>query len=214
MISLARRTLFSVLLTPCLAVLSTATMAQSHPDGYEILATPVAVNPSSAASGKVEVLEFFWFGCPHCFAFEPSINEWNEGKPDYVNFVREAPPLNPSWLAHSQAFYASQAMGVTEQMFEPFFNAIHLERKPLRDPESISDYVGTLGIDSAEFLSTMKSREVMSRIERSMELAIAAGIRGVPAILVNGKYMTSNSIAGGHEQVIQAINTLTEQENQ
>jgi thiol:disulfide interchange protein DsbA len=214
MISLTRRTLFSVLLTACLAVLSTAAMAQSHPDGYETLATPVAVNPSSAASGKVEVLEFFWFGCPHCFAFEPSINEWVEGKPDYVDFVREAPPLNPAWLAHSQAFYASQVMGVTEQMFEPLFNAIHLERKPLRDPESISDYVGTLGIDSAEFLNTMKSREVMVRIERSMELAIDAGIRGVPAILVNGKYMTGNSIAGGHEQIIQVINTLTEQENQ
>ena len=214
MISLARPTLFSVLLTACLAVFSTAALAQSHTDGYETLATPVAVSPSSAESGKVEVLEFFWFGCPHCFAFEPSINEWAEDKPDYVNFVREAPPLNSSWLAHSQAFYASQMLGVTDQMFEPFFNAIHLERKPLRDPESISEYVGTLGIDSAEFLNTMKSREVMLRIERSMELAIDAGIRGVPTILVNGKYMTGNSIAGGHEQIIQVINKLTEQENQ
>ena len=214
MILLARRTLFSALLTTCLAVLSTATLAQSHPDGYETLATPVAVNPSSAEAGKVEVLEFFWFGCPHCFAFEPSINEWNESKPGYVNFVREAPPLNPSWLAHSQAFYAAQVMGVTEEIFEPLFNGIHVDRRPLRDAESIADFVGTLGIDSAEFLSIMKSREVMLRIENSMELAIDAGIRGVPAILVNGKYMTGNSIAGGHEQVIEVINTLAEQENQ
>lgn len=214
MILLSRRTLFSALLTTCVAAFSTLTLAQSHPDGYETLPTPVAVNPSSAESGKVEVLEFFWFGCPHCFAFEPSINEWKDSKPDYVNFVREAPPLNPSWLAHSQAFYAAQVMGVTEQMFEPLFNGIHVKGLPLRDAESISEFVGTLGIDSAEFLKTMKSRVVSVRIEKSMELAIDVKVRGVPAILVNGKYMTGNSIAGGHEQIIQVINTLTEKENQ
>jgi len=214
MVFLARRSVLSLFLTTCLAVFSATTKAQTHPDGYETLPTPVAVNPGTAESGRVEVLEFFWFGCPHCFAFEPSINAWFETKPDYVDFVREAPPLNPSWLPHSQAFYASQILGVTEQVFEPFFNAIHVERQPLRDTDSIADFVGTLGIDSAEFLTAMKSREVQVRMENAMQLAIDAGIRGVPAILVNGKYMTGNSIAGGHEQIIQVINTLTELERQ
>lgn len=214
MVLLSRRTLVSLSLLGGLALASATTQAQSNPDGYETLATPVALNPETTESGAVEVLEFFWFGCPHCFAFEPSINEWKADKPDYVNFVREAPPLNPSWLAHSQAFYAAQVLGVTETLFEPLFNGIHVERRPLRDAESISEFAGTLGLDSDEFLSTMKSREVQVRIENSMKLAADARVRGVPAILINGKYMTSNSIAGGHDQIIQVINTLTESENQ
>ncbi|MFK7854578.1 MAG: thiol:disulfide interchange protein DsbA/DsbL [Granulosicoccus sp.] len=209
---LTRRSLFSLVFLSCLSITATTAIAQSNPDGYETLTTPVAVNPATAESGNVEVVEFFWFGCPHCFNFEPSINEWNESKPDYVDFVREAPPFNPSWLPHSQAFYAAKVLGVTDVMFEPFFNAIHIERQPLRDAESISDFVATLGIDSEQFLSAMKSREVQVLIEQSLELAIEVGVRGVPSVLINGKYMTSNSIAGGHDQIIQAINTLTEQE--
>jgi len=113
---------------------------------------------STANPEKIEVLEYFWFGCPHCFAFEPAINEWAENKPDDVDFVRHAPPLNRGWTAHSEAFYSAQALGITDKMFDELFNAIHRERN------------------------------------------------------VNGKYLSTVSMAGGHKQLINLINELIEKE--
>jgi len=83
-------------------------------------------------------MKFFWFGCPHCFSFEPTINRWDDNKPEYITLVREAPPLNPSWEPHSRAFYAAEALGVKEVMFDEMFNGIHVDRRNLRSPDSIT----------------------------------------------------------------------------
>ena len=176
-----------------IALLGTSqAMAQSSPNGYELIQPP----QNTSTGDKIEVLEYFWFGCPHCYAFEPTINKWAEGKPDYVEFIREAPPLNPSWLPQSQAFYAAELMGVTDTVFEPMFNAIHKEKRNLRSPKAIAKFVGELGVDSDKFLKTMKSFAVDARIRQSMERARAEGISGVPAVIINGKY------AGSHERII------------
>ncbi len=179
-------------------------------NGYEEINPP---QNTVTDTGQVEVLEYFWFGCPHCFAFEPAINKWAEEKPDHVNFIREAPPLNPGWLPHSQAFYAAEIMGVTEQFFEPMFNAIHVEKRNLRKPKAIANFAGELGIDKEKFLATMKSFAVETRIRQAMSRAQASGIRGVPAIIIEGKYRTGNSIAGSHEGIIRVINELVAKEH-
>jgi len=184
--------------------------AQQNANGYEEL--PVAME--TVNEGNVEVLEYFWFGCPHCFAFEPVINKWAESKPDNVDFVREAPPLNNNWLAHSQAYYASQVLGVTEQFFEPMFNAIHVQKIPLREPAQIAEFAGTLGLDAKKFLETMQSFEVNKRIRAVVKKARASGIRSVPSIVVNGKYRTGSSVAGGNDAVIDVINKLIVQESE
>lgn len=178
--------------------------------GYEEINPP---QNTVTTDGTVEVLEYFWFGCPHCFAFEPAINEWAEGKPEHVTFIREAPPLNPAWLPHSQAFYAAEIMGVTEDFFEPMFNAIHVKKRNLRSPKAIAKFAGELGIDEDKFLKTMNSFAVETRIRQSMQRARAAGITGVPSVIINGKYRTGNSIAGSHEGIINAINHLVEVEH-
>ncbi len=185
-------------------------MAFAQNGGYQSVSPPVETQDPS----KVEVLEFFWFGCPHCFAFEPTINAWAETKPDHVNFVREAPPLNPRWLPHSQAYYASKVLKVEEDFFEPFFNEIHLRKKPLNDQKSIAKFANKLlGIEADLFIKTMNSFEVDMHIRRSMKLAQGAGVRSVPSILVNGKYMTSGSVAGSNTAVIDVINELVVQEH-
>ena len=186
---------------------STTAMAQSG-KGYELIDPPQA----TGSSDKVEVLEYFWFGCPHCFAFEPSINAWAAQKPDYVSFVREAPPLNPAWEPHSRAFYAAEAMGVTETFFDPIFDGIHVERKNLRSLDSIAKFAGGLGIDEKKFRKTMDSFAVNARLNQSMQKASAARITGVPSIVINGKYRTGGSLAGSHEGIISVINELTELE--
>lgn len=184
---------------------SSAAFAQAP---YETLDFPQNTrNPD-----KIEVLEYFWFGCPHCFAFEPAINEWAANRPDDVDFVRHAPPLNKGWTPHSEAFYAAEIMGETERFFEPMFNAIHREKRNLRDRERIAAFAGELGIDAGKMLETMKSFAVNTRIRQSMKNAMEARVSGVPSVVVNGKYLTSVSMAGGHRQIIRVIDELIERE--
>ncbi|MBX2878568.1 MAG: thiol:disulfide interchange protein DsbA/DsbL [Granulosicoccus sp.] len=176
--------------------------------GYKLLDQPQGTtNPD-----KVEVLEYFWFGCPHCYAFEPSINAWAETKPDYVDFIREAPPLNRNWETHSRAFYAAEIMGVTDQFFDPMFNGIHAERRTLRSPNQIAEFAGELGLDEDKFRKTMDSFGVDTRIKQAMHKAMASGITGVPAVVINGKFMTSGSLAGSHDSIIRVIEELSERE--
>lgn len=178
--------------------------------GYEKIDPP---QQTVAAEGKVEVLEYFWFGCPHCYAFEPAINEWAANKPDYVEFVREAPPLNPNWRPHSEAFYAAEQLGVTEKFFDPMFNGIHAEKRRLHNRKEIAKFAGELGIDSREFLGAMKSFAVETRMRQAMQRAVGSGINGVPSVVIAGKYRTGNRLAGGHEGIIQVINELAEHEH-
>ncbi len=193
----------------CLTVVfSGMAFSQTTEQGYMELGQPL----TTANPEKIEVLEFFWFGCPHCFRFEPTINEWAASKPENVDFVREAPPLNPGWKPHSQAFYASQVLDVSDKFFDAFFHAIHTEKQRLNKPESIAEFAGTLGIDSDLFLKTMNSFEVDMRIRRAMKLAQGAAIRSVPSMLINGKYTTSGSVAGSNQKVIEVINTLIDKE--
>jgi len=186
--------------------LSTLAFAQQ---GYEEVPNPT----KRAEAGKVEVLEYFWFGCPHCFAFEPTINDWAASKPDFVDFVREAPPLNPAWAPHSKAFYAAEVLGVTEKFFEPMFDAIHKDKKRLNSPKAIAKFAGSLGIDEEKFLKTMNSFAVDAKIRRAMEMARNDGINSVPSVVVNGKYKTTGSIAGSNQKVIEVIRELTKKEH-
>ena len=174
--------------------------------------TEIKPTIATADADKVEVIEYFWFGCPHCFRFEPDINQWAESKPSHVEFIREAPPLNRNWRAHSEAFYAAQVMGVTDIMFEPFFNAIHVKRQRLNTADAIGDFVTKLGIDGKAFMKTMKSFEVDKRIRQAMQKARDAGISSVPSVVINGKYLTSGSMAGSNKKVIQVMKGLIARE--
>jgi len=180
-------------------------------NGYELLATPL----NTADPDKVEVLEFFWFGCPHCYAFEPAINNYFANKPDHVAEVREAPPLNPQWEQHSRIWYAARSLNIEHDILEPVFDEIHKNKNRLRSPDGIAEFIASLdvGVDEDKFSKTMKSFAVDAGIRRSMQLAQQSGITGVPSIIVNGKYRTSVSMAGGHDQVIAIIERLVELEN-
>jgi len=199
-----------LLATAVALVAGLKTTAVNAAERYKVISPAVE---TTAEAKQVEVLEFFWFGCPHCFEFEPTINAWKADKPEHVTFVREAPPLNPAWRAHSEAFYAAEIMGVTEQMFDALFNAIHKEKQNLRKRDTISAFMGTLGIDAEEFASTMASKEVEDRMVLAMEKAIAAGVTGVPSIMIAGKYLTGNRLAGGHKGIIDVINERVAEEH-
>lgn len=175
----------------------------------------VKISPAlnTSTEDKIEVMEFFWLGCPHCYALEPDITAWEKNKPDYVEFVREAPPLNPSWEQHSRGFYAAQLLGIEQEFVEKMFEAIHVEKKRMRKPKDIAALAAELGVDKDEFLEVMQDFSVGLKLQRANQLATSAGITGVPAIVINGKYLTSASQAGGNPAMIKVIEQLAEQEN-
>lgn len=178
--------------------------------GYEVINPPL----NTSTPDKVEVLEFFWLGCPHCYSFEPTIAAWEAQMPSYVSFVREAPPLNPSWEQHSRAFYAAQLMGQENAFVNAMFKAIHEDKQRMRKPSEIAELAATLGMDQDKFEKTMKSFAVQTKLNRSIQLAKGAGISGVPAIMINGKYRTSASQAGGNSGMIDVINSTIAIEKQ
>ncbi len=178
--------------------------------GYTPIDTPV----STATPDKVEVLEFFWLGCPHCYNFEPAVLGWKEDMPEYVAFVREAPPLNPSWEPHSRGFYAARILGLEEPFVQAMFEAIHEDRQNMRKPDDIAELAAGLGADKEQFLKTMKSFSVETAMRRSVQLAMGAGINAVPSVMINGKYITSGSQAGGNDGMIRVIEQMTEVEKE
>ena len=194
------------------ALVSVAMMASSQvyaEDGYELINPP----QNTSTPDKVEVLEFFWYGCPHCNQLEPLMNEWDKNKrADYVKVVRSAPPLNPAWSNHSRAFYAAEIMGVLDKFHEPMFKALHEERKRLNELDDIAAFAGEQGIDAEKFLATMKSFAVETKLMRSRQQAIAMGLTGVPAVVVNGKYKTDGSTAGSYAKMMDIIDELAAKE--
>lgn len=182
--------------------------SQAFAQGYQVI-TPAQ---NTTDPEKVEVLEFFWFGCPHCYSFEPSIEEWASNIPENTVFVREAPPLNPSWETHSKAFYASQILGIDKEFIPAMFKAIHEDRKKMRKPSDVAELAATFGVEEKAFTDAMNSFGVKTRINRSLQLAQGTGISGVPAVIVNGKYRINSESAGNHQGMINAINQAVESE--
>lgn len=178
--------------------------------GYEVIQPPL----NTATPDQVEVIEFFWLGCPHCYSFEPTIEAWAEDKPENVVFVREAPPLNRSWENHSRAFYAAQALGHEDEFVAAMFEAIHEKRQPMRDPNKIADLAETVGMDRDKFLSAMKSFAVQTKMNRAIQLAQGAGLTGVPSVVINGKYRTGAQLAGGNAGIIDVIDETIAMEKQ
>jgi len=170
--------------------------------GFENIDPP----QNTSSSDKVEVLEYLWLGCPHCYALEPSMEEWLKTKPDHVEFVREAPPLNQSWEVHSRGFYAAKLLGMENEFVHAMFEAIHEKKQPMRDKKKVAELAGTLGMDEDQFLKQMYGFAVEGNLKRSVDMAIKSGINSVPSIIINGKYRSSTSISGGHQGVIDTIN--------
>ncbi len=183
--------------------------AQAHAQGnYDVVSPP---QPTEVADG-VEVLEFFWYGCPHCYAFHPYVDGWAARKPANVKFKMVAAPLNPAWTIHSRAYYAAEVLEVLDKFHEPFFDAIHKQGKRMRKEDEIVSFAQGLGIDGAAFRDAMNSFATETRMRRALQLADAYRISGVPTMAVNGKYTTSASRAGGYPQMIQVIEQLVARE--
>jgi protein dithiol oxidoreductase (disulfide-forming) len=174
-----------------------------------------AVKPAQPTDvpGKIEVVEFFWYGCPHCFQFEPSLDEWASRLPADVAFRKVHVGLGPSWVPHQQMYYALDALGkATQPVNAAVFKAIHVERMSLDKPDKMADFVAKLGVDRKQFLDAYDSFAVKTKMRRAQALAEAYRLDGVPALEVNGRWYTAPSTAGGNAQVLQVLDYLIARE--
>ena len=173
---------------------------------YVRLSQPV---PTVAEAGKIEVIEFFWYGCPHCNAFEPTLDAWAKKLPADVAFRRVPVAFREEpFVAHQRIFYALEAMGQVEAMHRKVFYAIHNDRARLDKAAEIAAFMGKNGIDEKKFLEVFNSFTVQTKSRQAKQLAEAYKIDGVPALGIQGKYFTSGTLAGNTDKALEVTNFL------
>ncbi|MBD9413427.1 thiol:disulfide interchange protein DsbA/DsbL [Pseudomonas sp. PDM16] len=175
---------------------------------YTELNSPVPVSQP----GKIEVVELFWYGCPHCYQFEPTLNPWVEKLPADVNFVRVPAMFGGIWDVHGQLFITLESMGVEKQVHDAVFEAIHKEKRKLATPEEMAEFLAAHGVDKSRFLSTFNSFAVKGQMAKAKKLAMSYQITGVPVLIVNGKYRFDISSSGGEPQTLEVANFLIQKE--
>ena len=161
------------------------------------------------ATGKMEVLEFFWYGCPHCNSFEPMLDAWAKNLPEDVTFRRVPVAFREEpFVAHQKIFYALEAMGLVSTLHRKVFYAIHVERAKLDKLADIAQFMQKNGVDAAKFSDAYNSFGVNTKATQARKLAEAYRIDGVPALGVQGKYWTSGTIARTPERSLAVVDAL------
>lgn len=208
--TLSRRQFSTTLLGSSLGLAAAGTArAQNTPvegQQYRRLSQP---QPVSAPPGKVEVVEFFWYGCPHCYEFEPMLEAWVARLPADVVF-RRAPVAfrEVPFVAHQRIYYALEALGQVAQLHKRVFTAIHVERKRLDKADDIADFMQAQGVDRKKFLKVYDSFSVQTKTRQAKTLSEGYRIDGVPALGINGQYYTSGSLAGSLPRALEVTDFL------
>ena len=161
--------------------------------------TRLAPQPVETGS-KVEVREFFGYSCPHCFSLEPAIEKWLKTMPKNAQYVRTPAVFNERWAVHARAYYAFETLGITAKMHYALFHALHAD--------SIAAFVAEKGGDRAAFLDAYNSFGMQASLNRALLSARAYNIDSVPTLIVDGKYMTNATLAGGYDRLMQVVDFL------
>ena len=175
-------------------------------EGFDYRVLPIA-QPIDA-KGKVEVIEFFWYGCPHCYEFEPELKGWIKRQNKDVVFKKVPIAFREELMPHSQLFYALEALGKGDTLNDKVMFAMHHENKRLLNENEIADWVAAQGVDRNAFLAAYRSFAVLSKARAANQLGNAYRIDGVPTVAVQGKYITSPSIAGSRVKAVNIMDFL------
>ncbi|MBI3571268.1 MAG: thiol:disulfide interchange protein DsbA/DsbL [Gammaproteobacteria bacterium] len=170
---------------------------------YLELALPQPIETGS----KIEVREFFWYGCPHCFSLEPSIEKWLKTMPKNAQFVR-TPGVAPRWLAHARAYYAFEMLGASNKTHVAFFRAMHEQNRPLDNENTLTQFAVENGVDKAKFREAFNSFGVRLKLDKARQMNMEMGVSSVPTLAVDGRYITSPTMAGGDPQMLKVVEFL------
>lgn len=177
--------------------------------GYEAVSPAQPVQNSS----KIEVIEFFWYGCPHCYSLEPSMVEWLKNKPANVEFIRQPAVFSDLWGKHAKAFFTAEALGVGEKVHANFFDAIQNKKQKLDSEDELAKFFAAHGVKDADFKAAYSSFMVDAKMRQAETMAARYGITGVPALIVNGKFKVTATTAKSQENMLSVTNQLIQQES-
>ena len=175
---------------------------------YTVLSEPQAV----PANGKIHVEEVFWYGCGHCFALEEFVKSWQKKLAADVEFNQVPAMFGKTWVVHAQMFYVAQALGVKDKLHGDVFNEIHLNKKRLLKKDEQRAFFADYGVSAEDFDKAYNSFTVKSRLKQTDKRVRGFKISGVPAVVVNGKYVVDAGSAGGAGNIFKVVNYLIEQE--
>lgn len=161
-----------------------------------------------APAGKIEVVEFFWYSCPHCNAFEPKLAAWLKKLPADVSFRRVPVAFRDDFVPQQRLFYMLEAMGKVDEMHAKVFHAIHVERLPIDKEPAIAAWVEKNGLDKVKFQELYNSFSVQTKARKATQLQDQYKVQGVPAIGIAGRYYTDGSLAGSMDSAIQITEYL------
>lgn len=168
--------------------------------------------PSSTAQG-VEVIEVFSYACIHCAHFQATVDEWKKSKPAAASFSYLPAAWSPAWEMVARAFYAAESLNILDRTHKAFFDALHVERTPFTNLDSIAQwYAKTAGIKAEDFIAAATSSAVNIKINRSKQMVPRYRVEGTPSVVVAGKYVVSGETAGGYENVFEVVNFLVAKE--
>jgi thiol:disulfide interchange protein DsbA len=182
----------------------------------------VPAQPTNVAAGQVEVLEFFWYACPHCYALEPTVLAWLKSKPAYVTFTRVPVEWNEGHRSLAHLFYALEAMGKLNDLHSEIFKEIQVNGDPLIGPDPNNaaaaeriqlSFIKKMGLADADFEKAYQDTSVQTAMQQADQLVQRYRISSVPMFVINGKYVTDVTMAGGPEKLMSMLNDLTAQEH-
>lgn len=181
--------------------------AKKPEDGVEYVTLDKRVN-TDAPPGKVEVIEFFWYSCPHCNAFEPKLNAWIQKLPGDVVIKRVPVAFRDDFVPQQRLFYTLEAMGKVDQLHGKIFHAIHVDRNPLAREDQITAWVETQGVDKAKFSELYRSFSVSTKARRAAQLQDQFKVTGVPALGIAGRWYTDGELARNMDRALQVTDYL------
>jgi len=167
--------------------------------------------PLTEQKDKVEVVEMFFYACPHCYELEPKLEQWLKDKP-YIDFHRMPAIVGPSWADQARAFYMMEELGKFDQMHEALFKAIHDDGKQIYNQYSVVEFFVQQGVDRQKAIDLYLSPETAARVNQARIKTVKYGLRGVPAVIVNGKFKTAPYFVHNQEEMIEVLDSLVEKE--
>ena len=196
--------------TTALALLAAASGARTQGNSPVEGRDYVRLNPPAAvpAGGKIDVVEFFSYGCPHCYTFEPMLEAWVKKLPPDVAFRRVPAAFNAPFEGYAKLFYALEATGLMDALHKRVFAAIHVQRQRLDKDADLAALAQSAGGDGAKFLDAYRSFGVATKVRQAKQLSEAYKIDGVPTLGIHGRWFTSGSLTGSHERALLVADQL------